>query len=163
MSSESPVTDTPITAEGIVVSAVHSLAKSKDASFFRLRRGSELLHAMLEPVFPQVRERLRNADIRWVRDDNLACTLLLLPHVTKGTAPLAKQLAAKNYSTLRFQRLVAAEDIPELFTQLQRAVQFLKGDVSAFDLTKLVLDWTEANRDTRRKRLIAQYYGMSEN
>lgn len=156
-------TDTKPTAETLVVRAVSRLKEARDPGFHRLKRGTSLLDAMLEPVFAQTVQRLR-AYQYFVPHENIACALLLQPLVVGGSAGLGRALANEShkYSPLRFSQLIAADTPDELFTHLQRALRFVDGKVSPFDIARIALGWTENGADRTRRRLIAQYHVLPD-
>lgn len=150
--------------ESIVVSAVSRLRESRDPSLHRLKRGTCLMDAMLEPVFSQALQRLA-ATGHHVPHDNLACALLLQPLMSGSSIlPLGKALAnsSTRFSNLRFSQLIAAQTPDELFTHLQRALRLLDGKANPFDVARIALEWTEHGADRVRKRLIANFYALPD-
>lgn len=144
----------------IIVRAMNALRASKSPSFYRLRRGNSLMDAMLEPIFPQLRRELAGAGYRYVRDDNLACALLLLAQLrdTTTTEKVAAALGNSQYSLMRFQQLMASSNPDALHRSMRRALQFLKLQANPFDLVDIALDWTPNSIDLRRKKMVAHYH-----
>jgi CRISPR type I-E-associated protein CasB/Cse2 len=105
---------------------------------------------------------LRKAGL-FVQDDLLACALLLVARLseTKNSRKLGDALNKAEFSSLRFANLVRCEEPADLFINLQRAVRFCENSVDPFDLVRLVLGWTDAQRDSTRKKLIAQFYAIA--
>lgn len=149
-----------ISAEQIVLSAYARLVASNNAGVHRLRRGTQLVDAMLEPVFYDVKQRLAAQGHKWVKDENLACALLLAPLLKKGNLPLGAALAKADFSSLRFNQLLACNDPAELFTALQRALRQIEGAASSHDVIRVTLSWTEYGADATRKRLLAKYFAL---
>lgn len=147
--------------ETIIQRAVGQLRAAGDPQLHRLKRGTELLDAMLEPVFVKTKQQLR-AHKFFVSDDLLAVALLISARLSAepGNLTLGVQLQRTGYSEMRFASLVRCEDPAELFTNLQRAVRFCKDKAEPFDLLRLVLGWTENRVDATRKKLVAQYYSI---
>lgn len=145
--------------EQIVLAAFTRLQASGSPSLHRLRRGTTLLDAMLEGVFHETKQRLRDQGHGWVPDENLACAFLLAPLVKEGKSPLGKTLSKNGFSELRFRQLVASETPAELFTALQRALRQVDS-VSPHSVLRIALRWTEYGVDDVRKRLLADYFGV---
>lgn len=145
-----------------VVIAMRVMCNSGATGFFRIKRGAELLDAMLEPEFHAIKVKFK-ANNHFVTDELLACAMLLVARLSEnsGNTPLAKKLGILKYSSLRFASLIRCEDYAELFTHLQRAVRFCEGRVCPFNLTQTVLNWTEARRPATRKKLIADFHEMT--
>lgn len=151
-------------AEAIVVGAVSRLRQSGDPAFHRLKRGTRLLDAMLEPVFGQTVQRLR-AHGCFSPEANIACALLLQPFVSgesKVSLGSALANAKRQFSPLRFGQLIAADSPDELFMQMQRALRFIDGRASAFDVARMALGWTDSGADRMRKRLIAHFHALPD-
>ncbi len=152
-----------ITPQGIVVSVVAALSNRKDPSYFRLRRGSELLEGMLSAGFAHALQKAEQAGFTWMsfRHDNLACALLLAARVDGNhQQTLGAALQAAGFSELRFAQLLAADTPAEVFQHLQRALRFTGGRVSAYDVARTALDWTPQGADQVRKRLICQFHAL---
>lgn len=150
-----------LSAETIVLRAFRALELSKSPELHRLRRGTSLLDAMMEPVFHQTKQRLQVAGHRWVHDDNLACALLLLPLVKTGSGRVGASLSRGGFSNLRFNQLLATETPDDLFLALQRALRFIEGQVSPFDVLHTALNWTESHKDRIRKQMLADYHQLT--
>jgi len=160
------VTTFPSRPELLTVGPLLALRAAKDPVFYRLKRGTELLDAMLEPVFHQVKAQLRANRVFWISDESLACALLLVARLdeTPGTTPLVRKLAGKTvkdphrYSDLRFAGLIRSDEPAELFQNLQRAIAYCKARVEPFDLVRTVFGWSGDALPSTRKRLIAQFH-----
>jgi len=150
----------PPRAEQLVLSAYARLAASKSPSVHRLRRGTQLMDAMLEPVFYEVKQQLGAHGHKWVKDENLACALLLAPLLKGGKASLGRALSKASFSELRFRQLLACDSPAELFTAAQRALRQVDGAVSAHDVIRIALSWTEYGADATRKRLLADFFSL---
>ncbi|MBC8737220.1 hypothetical protein F6X40_10415 [Paraburkholderia sp. UCT31] len=152
-------------AENTVVGKVSALRQSQDPSFFRLRRGTSLLDAMLEPAFHQIKEELK-ANQSPVKDELLALAVLLLARLDEkpSNTRLARALASSTspYSAQRFSTLIRCEEPEELFTHLQRAVRYCDNRVCPFDLARIVFGWRESQLPYTRKRLISEFYGLTQ-
>jgi CRISPR type I-E-associated protein CasB/Cse2 len=144
-----------------IVTALSALRNAGDAGIHRLKRGTELLDAMMEPSFHAIKAKLQ-ANRQYVNEDLLACAMLLLARMPEnaGNTPFARKLGKSEYSTIRFTNLIRCEDPAELFTHLHRAVKFCDSRVCPFNLTKTVLDWTELRLPSARKRLISEFHGF---
>jgi CRISPR type I-E-associated protein CasB/Cse2 len=162
MTTATQPTDTQ-RAEQIVVNMMSALRERKDPAFFRLKRGSSVLDALLEPAFHQVRAELRRRNL-FANESLLAVALLLLARVDNaaGTKSLPRALSDAGYSEQRFSTLIRCDEPEELFTQLQRALRFCKGKVSPFSLARTALSWTESQLPQTRPRLIAEFYSFSQ-
>lgn len=150
----------------LVVRAVSALREGRHPSFYRLRRATRVLDAMLEPVFPQLRAELTLRGLWQPSDELLAYALLIVARIPRSTSTKSLGEALRShsraYSNLRFRTLVTAEAAEELFTQLLRAVQYCGYNVSPFNLVDIVLGWTDARVDETRKRLVMGFYGLSK-
>ena len=158
-----PTTSQKSTAAAIVVGAVAALKASRNPGYHRLRRATQLLDAMLEPVFGQTQQLLR-AEGYFIPDANVACALMLQPLVAGGRNKLGIALARgpRQFSPLRLGQLMAADTPQELFTQLQRAVRFVDGKVCPFDTARTALEWTDNGADRVRMRLIGQFHALPD-
>jgi hypothetical protein len=154
-----PKQDT-VSAEQIVLSAYARLVAAKNPGVHRLRRGTQLVDAMLEPLFYDIKQRLAAQGHKWVKDENLGCALLLAPLLKKGSLPLGAALAKAKFSSLRFNQLLACNDPAELFTAMQRALRQIDGAASSHDVLRIALSWTEYGADATRKRLLAKYFAL---
>lgn len=161
MTASTPLPTSTPSPEAIVVNAVSRLRLTRDPGFHRLKRGSQLLDAMLEPVFAQTVRQLRAIKC-FSPEDNIACALLLQPYVGASANSVGAALSSskRTFSSIRFAQLVASDTPEELFTNLQRALQFVEGRASAFDVARLALGWTELGADRMRKRLIGDFHAL---
>lgn len=152
----------PYRPEMDVVTAVSALRNAGDASFHRLKRGTELLDAMMEPAFHALKAKLK-ANRQFVNDELLACAMLLLARLPEnaGNTTFARKLGQNEYATIRFTNLIRCEEPADLFTNLHRAVKFCDNRVCPFNLTRTVLGWTELRLPTVRKQLIAEFHGFA--
>lgn len=159
--SETPVPSD--SAEQLVLNAYQRLVLSKDPGIHRLRRGTCLMDAMLEPTFHRAKQSLHAAGMFFVSDDNLACALMLLPLLkpNKDSLGTALKNGKHPFSPMRFNQMLAVDSQEELFKHLQRALRFVEGRVSAYDLLRVVFGWTEHHVDATRKRLLSQYYRVA--
>jgi len=150
-------------AEQVVVSLMSALRERKDPAYFRLKRGSTILDALLEPAFHQVRAELHRRGL-FATESLLAVALLLVARVDNaaGTKTLPRALSDAGYSPERFSTLLRCDEPEELFTQLQRALAFCKGKVSPFSLARTALSWTENQLPQTRPRLISEFYSFSQ-
>jgi CRISPR type I-E-associated protein CasB/Cse2 len=150
---------------GLIVRAVGALREAADPGFYRLRRATRAIDAMLEPVFSQLRTELALNDLWQPTDELLAFAVLIVARIPEGARaePLGQALRnqPRRYSDLRFRTLVMAQSPEALFTQLLQAVRYCNYDVSPFNLVDIVLGWTEARVDETRKRLATQFHGLS--
>lgn len=145
-------------AAGDIVAAVNVLQHQKSPSFYRLQRGRDLLDALLEPVFYELKAKLPTCP-----DDLLAVALLLASRAT-GNASLMKALAADNLSRsprandTRVARFVKSSRPEEVFTQIHRFLMQCKGAVSPFDVAAVVLRWRPSMIEGLRKDLLSDYF-----
>lgn len=149
--------------ELLITRAVTHLRATGDSSFFRLKRGTTLLDAMLEPIFHQVKETLHQYDYFWISDEQLACALLLLSVLPEqsNSAFLAQSLGKHKYNQSRFRRLITCDDIADLHIQLLRALRYCKFEVSALNVSKIVIQWNEPTISTIRKQMTADFFKYS--
>jgi len=92
----------------------------------------------------------------WEKSDliGLAAVAGLLSHVAEGTdIDFAHQLGSSKdggdraaMSEMRFQQLMASENIDELYSRLRRAIQLLKRNGNIISLADGVLHWSREQR-----------------
>jgi CRISPR system Cascade subunit CasB len=98
----------------------------------------------------------------------------LAAHVKQHTAnerSLAAQMGSPKpgsdrvpVSELRFRRILATDDLAELYTQLRRAISLLDGTANLIDLARVLCRWrpiAEQNPYDPRKNWAYDYYAAA--
>lgn len=152
---------TPVSAQEIVLKHFRQLELSSNSSTIRLRRATSLLDAHFEQVFHQTLKALRDAGHRWVREDNLACALMLVSRLKPSEVPLGKALAENEFSEQRLRQLLASPSVEDFFYASQRAIAFVKGEVNPFSVIYCALNWTDTASDQVRRQLLSHYHNVS--
>ncbi len=141
-----------------VASTVAALRHSKSPGFYRLRRGSSILDAQLEPEFHKLKAQMPYCP------DGLLAVALLLAARADGSQPLMEALSKDNARTRagahdsRVARFIRSSDPLEVFTQVQRFIAQCKGQVSPYDVAAITLRWQPLHVDALRKDLLAAYF-----
>lgn len=148
-------------AAGVIVAAVLALQHQKSSSVYRLRRGSTLLGAHLEPVFHELKAKLPTCP-----DDALAAALLLAARAT-GKRSLMAAMAKDNEARrpkandTRIARFIRCNAPAELFIHIHRFLQQCKGAASPYDVAAIALRWRPSLVDAARKDLLSAYFNES--
>ncbi len=118
-----------------------------------LRRADNALRVVFSPAYHELLQRLQAAGYGLgVRQrERLAALAGLAAHVQHHAGParsLATQMgsvppggAKPPVSELRFRRLLATDDLDELYTQLRRAISLLDGTANLVDLARVLWRW----------------------
>jgi len=129
-----------------------------------LRRCGDMTEIVLVPAYHDLFNRLRrfnpipgqlapiaglSAHVKNLLADKNFATQMASPKATGGEPLL---------SNLRFRRLLACSERPELFQSLRRVIQLLDGNVNLYDLADSVYYWG----DNVRQRWACDYYGELE-
>ncbi|MEA3277195.1 MAG: type I-E CRISPR-associated protein Cse2/CasB [Pseudomonadota bacterium] len=139
-----------------------------------LRRAASLTEVMLSPAFHALLNDLRRASfgVPEYRYPKLAAIVGLAARIkTMATDGLATRMgtpkpggSAPTFSELRLRRILACDDIEELYTLLRRALALLDEHANLADLAATVWYWSPLD-DKRpydpRRRLAYDYYAVA--
>jgi len=141
-----------------------------------LRRASSLTEVMLSPAYMRLLREMRHAGYAIANRDTplgkIAAIAGLAARV-KETAPegLARRMgmakpggSTATVSELRLRRLLACDDLEELYTLLRRALALLDDRADLADLAALVWNWApldEKRTHDPRRRLAYDYYEVA--
>lgn len=139
-----------------------------------LRRAASLTEVMLSPAFHALLNDLRRAGygVPEYRYPKLAAIVGLAARIkTVSSDGLATRMgmpkpggAASTVSELRLRRILACDDIEELYTLLRRALALLDEQANLADLAATVWHWSPLD-DKRpydpRRRLAYDYYAVA--
>jgi CRISPR system Cascade subunit CasB len=138
-----------------------------------LKRAEHPLHVAFSPAYHNLLRRLREAGYALSTNDRerLAVLAGLAACVKKHTDnrhSLAAEMGTPNpgseksrVSELRFRRILATDDVRELYTQLRRAISLLDGTANLIDLARVLFLWqpiAEQNPSDPRKDWAYDYY-----
>lgn len=139
-----------------------------------LRRAASLTEVMLSPAFHSLLNDLRRADYRIAeyRYPKLAAIVGLAARIrTIASDGLASRMgspkaggSAPTFSELRLRRILACDDIEELYTLLRRALALLDDQAHLADLAATVWHWSpldEKRPYDPRRRLAYDYYAVA--
>jgi CRISPR system Cascade subunit CasB len=139
-----------------------------------LRRAASLTEVMLGPAFHSLLNDLRQAGYGMAeyRYPNLAAIVGLSARIrTIARDGLATRMgtpkaggSAPTFSELRLRRILACDDIEELYTLLRRAVALLDDQADLADLAATVWHWSpldEKRPYDPRRRLAYDYYAVA--
>lgn len=114
-----------------------------------LRRAKSINEVLLLPCFYRSLQNLQtnlegHKDL-WQSQEQWAMILGLLSHIDEidETKSLARQMADKEFSELRFRRLIQC-DRDELYISLIRIIRLLKKRVNLYDLANSCYFWGDA-------------------
>lgn len=144
-----------------ICDALAVLRHAKAPSFYRIRRGHDLMDAQLEPVFHKLKAELPRCP-----EDLLALALLLAARADGGTT-LMEGLALDNSRSqdgandIRVARFIRNTSPMEVFTHAQRFIAQCKGQVSPYDVAAVALRWHGQGLDALRKNLLSAYFRES--
>lgn len=117
------------------------------------------------PSYHRLLSELRKAGLN-VSSERLAVIAGVLSHVETDdrSNSFAENMAAQQngkarVSGLRFRRLLAIDDLPELYTALVRMIHLLGATASVRDLVQTILWWN----DRTKKRWAFDYYAIAPN
>lgn len=139
-----------------------------------LRRAASLTEVMLSPAYMRLLRSLRGSEYR-ISNHNLPLSKIaaiagLAARVKPPQieAKLAKHMGMPKpggttpaFSELRLRRILACDDIEELFTLLRRALVLLDDKANLADLAAIVWNWTpldEKRPYDPRRQLAYDYY-----
>ena len=139
-----------------------------------LRRAASLTEVMLSPSFHSLLNDLRRAGYRVpeYRYPKLAAIVGLAARTrTTASDSLATRMgtpkpggSAPTFSELRLRRIVACDDIEELYTLLRRALSLLDDRANLADLAAILWHWSPLG-DKRpydpRRRIAYDYYAVA--
>lgn len=136
-----------------------------------LRRAASLTEVMLFPAFHRLLNDLRQAGyaVPESRYPKLAAIAGLAARVRAETDDgLAKRMGTPKsgsdkaaVSELRMRRLLACDDLEELYTLLRRALSLLEDRANIADLAAVVWNWTpmdEKRANDPRRKMAYDYY-----
>jgi CRISPR system Cascade subunit CasB len=141
-----------------------------------LKRAENPLQVAFSPAYHDLLRRLQQADYGLGTDSRERLALLagLAAHVKRHTdngRSLAAQMGSPKpggdkaiVSELRFQRILGADDLDELYTQLRRAISLLDGTANLDDLARGLFRWrpiAEQNPYDPRKNWAYDYYAAA--
>jgi CRISPR system Cascade subunit CasB len=140
-----------------------------------LKRAENPLRVAFSPAYHALLRRLQEAGYRLSPDgrERLAALAGIAAHVKQhvDNTPFARQMGTPNpgsekarVSELRFRRILAIDDVDELYTQLRRAISLLDGTANLADLARALFRWrpiAEQNPYDPRKDWAYDYYAAA--
>ena len=141
-----------------------------------LKRAENPLRVAFSPAYHDLLHRLQEAGYRLGTGSRERLALLagLAAHVkqhTDSVRSLATQMGSPYHgsgkapvSELRFRRLLATDDLGDLYTQLRRALSLLDGAANLMDLAHVLFRWqsiAEQNPYDPRKNWAYDYYAVA--
>ena len=141
-----------------------------------LKRAENPLRVAFSPAYHDLLYRLQEAGYRLGTGSREWLALLagLSAHVKQHTAnerSLAAQMGSPKpgserapVSELRFRRILATDDLADLYTQLRRAISLLDGTANLIDLARVLCRWrpiAEQNPYDPRKNWAYDYYAAA--
>lgn len=141
-----------------------------------LKRAENPLRVVFSPAYHDLLYRLQEAGYRLGTGSRERLALLagLAAHVKRHTTnerSLAVQMGSPKpgsdratVSELRFRRILAIDDLGELYTQLRRAISLLDGTANLIDLARVLFRWqpiAEQNPSDPRKNWAYDYYAAA--
>jgi CRISPR system Cascade subunit CasB len=141
-----------------------------------LKRAENPLRVAFSPVYHDLLRRLQEAGYGLGVGDRerLAVLAGLAAHVKQHTdngRSLAAQMGSPKLgsdkatvSELRFRRILAIDDLNELYTQLRRTLSLLDGTANLVDLARVLFRWrpiAEQNPYDPRKNWAYDYYAAA--
>jgi CRISPR system Cascade subunit CasB len=136
-----------------------------------LRRASSLTEILFSPAFHRLLQDLRNAGygIPEYRYPKLAAIAGLAARIKAETDDsLARRMGTPKpggekaaVSELRMRRILACDDLEELYTLLRRVLSLLEDRANIADLAAIVWNWTpmdEKHPYDPRRRMACDYY-----
>lgn len=131
-----------------------------------LKRAESPLRVVFSPAYHDLLSRLREAGYRLGPDgrERLALLAGLAAHVKQDIGPgrsFATEMGSPRQgsnkatvSELRFRRILATDDLGDLYTQLRRALTLVDGAANLMDLAHVLFRWqpiaAQNSRDPRR-------------
>ena len=140
-----------------------------------LKRAENPLRVAFSPAYHDLLHRLQEAGYRLGTGsrERLAVLAGLAAHVKRHTdnaRSLATQMGSSQVSDkapvseLRFRRILATDDLGDLYTQLRRAINLLDGTANLIDLARVLFRWrpiAEQNPYDPRKNWAYDYYAAA--
>ena len=140
-----------------------------------LKRAENPLRVAFSPAYHDLLHRLQEAGYRLGPGsrERLAVLAGLAAHVKRHTdnaRSLATQMGSPQgsdkapVSGLRFRRILATDDLGDLYTQLRRAISLLDGTANLIDLARVLFRWqpiAEQNPYDPRKNWAYDYYAAA--
>lgn len=141
-----------------------------------LRRASTLTQVMLSPSFVDLLRTLRNQDYSIGGYDLPLSKIAAIAGLSARIESLSEESLATRmgtpkpgastpaFSELRLRRILACDDIEELYVQLRRAIAILDDTVNLADLAATIWNWSpmDAKRPRDPRRQIAyDYYSVA--
>jgi CRISPR system Cascade subunit CasB len=140
-----------------------------------LKRAENPLRVAFNPVYHELLHHLQEAGYRLGADgrERLALLAGLAAHIkqhidnTRLAALMGHPHSAgekARVSELRFRRILATDDLGELYTQLRRAISLLDGTANLIDLARVLFRWrpiAEQNPYDPRKDWAYDYYATA--
>ena len=141
-----------------------------------LKRAENPLRVAFSPAYHDLLHRLQEAGYRLGTGgrERLAVLAGLAAHVKQHTdngRSLATQMGSPKpgsdkatVSELRFRRILATDDLDDLYTQLRRAISLLDGTANLIDLARVLFRWrpiAEQNPYDPRKNWAYDYYAAA--
>jgi CRISPR system Cascade subunit CasB len=140
-----------------------------------LKRADSPLRVAFSPAYHDLLRRLQGAGYRLSPDgrERLAALAGVAAHVKQhiDNTRFATQMGNPNpgsekarVSELRFRRILATDDVDELYTQLRRAISLLDGTANLIDLAHVLFRWrpiAEQNPSDPRKDWAYDYYAAA--
>lgn len=143
-----------------------------------LRRAANLTGVMLSPAFHRLLNDLRRAgfgipDSRYPKLAAIAglAARIKPPHLDDGDKSLATSMGTPKInggkavvSELRVRRLLACDDIEELYTLLRRALAMLDNRTSLADLATTIWNWVPMDEKSPydpRRQMAYDYYAAA--
>jgi CRISPR system Cascade subunit CasB len=140
-----------------------------------LKRSENPLRVAFSPAYHDLLRRLQEAGYRLGSDgrERLAVLAGVAAHVKQhiDNTRFATQMGNPNpgsekarVSELRFRRILATDDLGDLYTQLRRAISLLDGTANLIDLARVLFRWrpiAEQNPSDPRKDWAYDYYAAA--
>lgn len=140
-----------------------------------LKRAESALRVAFSSAYHDLLRRLQEAGYRLSPDgrERLAALAGVAAHVKQhiDNTRFAAQMGTPHpgsekarVSELRFRRILATDDVGELYTQLRRAISLLDGTANLIDLARVLFRWrpiAEQNPSDPRKDWAYDYYAAA--
>lgn len=134
-----------------------------------LRRCSTLTEIMLSPAFHRLLNQLGRGNVPQYRYPKLAIIAGLVSRIEgESEQKLGVEMGSPKKSStkpdvaeLRMRRILACDDLEELYTLLRRALALIDNRVNIPDLASIIWNWTrmdEKSPHDPRRRIACDYY-----
>jgi CRISPR system Cascade subunit CasB len=172
----SPFSNTPQDTSHTILLDWWTALEADKGERAELKRTENPLRVVFSPAYHNLLYRLQEAGYRLGSSNRERLALLagLAAHVrqhTDSAGSLAAQMGRSKpgsdkatVSELRFRRILATDDLGELYTQLRRAISLLDGAVNLIDLARVLFHWrpiAEQNPYDPRKNWAYDYYAVA--